>query len=70
MLTKVLSVVTCVPIRNLPNGDYAGTWGGYEVEVTIGDVDYIMKTKGGIRTISAPCVVRVKDGVVTVETKL
>lgn len=63
MQTKVVSIV---PVSVLPDGEYKGTWGGYEVTVEIAGLMYRMKTENGIRTPSAPCIVRVENGSVTI----
>lgn len=67
MKTKVVSIEKVVPVSVLPDGEYKGTWGGYEVTVEIAGLVYRMKTENGIRTLSAPCVVRVENGSVTVD---
>ncbi len=76
MKTKIMSAkkVSSVDIPNLPvaisklpDGEYKGTWGGYEAIVEIDGLQYRLKTKKGIRTTSAPCVVCIKDGEATID---
>lgn len=57
-----------IVFSELPNGEYEGTWGGYEVTVEIDGATYRFKTEDGIRTFNASVLVTVKDGVVSVET--
>jgi len=66
MKTNVVSIEKVVPVSTLPDGEYKGTWGGYEVTVEIAGLVYRMKTDIGIRTPSAPCVVRVENGSITI----
>jgi hypothetical protein len=66
--TNVLSAARDVEVSTLPPGEYRGVWGGYEVRVEIAGVQYLLKTEHGIRTIAAPCIVRIQNGSVTVET--
>jgi hypothetical protein len=56
-----------VDISKLPDGEYKGIWGGYEAIVEIDGLQYRLKTKNGIRTKSAPCIVCIKDGEATIE---
>ena len=70
MNTKVVSIteVREVEISALPPGEYRGTWGGYEASVEIEGVQYHLVTRDGIRTPSAPCIVTIRDGSVTIRT--
>jgi hypothetical protein len=56
-----------VDISKLPDGKYKGIWGGYEAIVEIDGLQYRLKTKIGIRTKSAPCVVYINDGEATID---
>jgi len=56
-------------LNAIPNGHYKGTWGGYMAHFSANGIQYEAQTKDGIRTPSAACVVRVKDGTITVEVK-
>lgn len=69
MNTKILSATETrnVEVSTLPLGEYRGVWGGYEVKVEIEGVQYHLKTEMGIRTLAAPCVVRIQSGSITVE---
>lgn len=69
MPTNVVSVEKAVSVdpKTLPNGEYIGTWGGYQVDVYINNVLYRLITEDGIRTPAAKCVVTIRDGEVTVE---
>ena len=66
MKTKVLSIEK-VEVAKLPDGEYKGSWGGYEATVEFEGVKYHLKTENGIRTPSAPCVVHVENGIATIE---
>lgn len=66
-MTKAIFASVEVDMTNLPNGEYKGVWGGYNVSVVIAGSKYFLKTDNGIRTPSADCLVHVCDGKVTVE---
>lgn len=53
----------------VPNGQYDGVWGGYQVKFECNGFPYGFRTKDGIRTPAAPCVVTVCFDKVTVEVK-
>lgn len=65
MKAKGLSITRTV--NSLPDGHYKGRWGGYLVTLEIGGDVYYIDTNIGIRSMSAPCVVVVKDGEIAVE---
>ena len=71
MKSEIESAERFQPVRlvYMPDGKYQGTWGGYEVEVTIDGWQYRLKTVNGIRSMGAKCVVTVADGSVTVEAE-
>lgn len=60
--------ISPVDFSKIPTGMYPGFWGGYEVETIIDGETYQFRTENGIRTMNAPVIVTVKDGVVSVET--
>ena len=62
---KITPVAGCLTI---PDGEYKGVWGGYNVEFKVGSITYRATTNVGIRTTNAPCLVTVLDNFVTVET--
>lgn len=66
--TKVLSVeqFSLVEISNIPDGEYDGIWGGYEVEFTVDGKKYKARTENGVRGMNIPCVVSVRFGVAMV----
>lgn len=68
MTTRVLEVETFqpVPLAEVPDGEYYGTWGAYYAEVTIDGKRHRFRTENGIRTMNAPCVITVRDGQATV----
>jgi len=58
-----------VSITNIPVGEYRGIWGGYYAEIKVGEKLYRLKTKEGIRTPSAECLVtQNKLGEILVQT--
>lgn len=67
-ITKIELVEQPDP-ASLPNGEYQGTWGGYEVDTKINGHTYRLHTERGIRTFAARCRVIIKDGQITVETR-
>lgn len=69
MKTNAALISSPTLASNLPNGSYPGIWSGYEVDVTIGNQVFKVKTAYGIRGINIPCTVTVENGVVTVETE-
>lgn len=70
MKSPIISGQKIAPVdfSKIPTGIYTGLWGGYEVETIIDGETYQFKTENGIRTMNAPVLVTVKDGVVIVET--
>lgn len=68
MNTHVLSVqeIRNVDPSSLPDGEYKGVWGGYEAKATINNIEYTFRTALGVRTIAAPCFIRIKGGEITV----
>lgn len=69
MNTKITSAeaVSSVDLDYLPNGEYAGIWGGYVVEACIDGISYRFQAENGVRGMNCPCVVTVQDGEVTVK---
>ena len=60
----------CTPKMKTPafrDGDYPGTWGGYSVKTVIDGYDVNFTVEQGVRTIAAPCIVRILDGNITAE---
>lgn len=55
--------------RNVPDGEYVGTWGGYYVRFTVGNEEYTAQSDVGIRTPSCVCSVRVENGQITVQAQ-
>lgn len=54
-------------LSDLPDGEYRGTWGGYEVTINMDTFQLELRTEEGIRTPAAPCVVYVENGIARVE---
>jgi FAD synthase len=50
----------------IPDGEYKGTWGGYVVRFKVDGKQYEAASSVGIRTQNAPCIVSVRDCLVTV----
>ncbi len=51
--------------RFLPDGLYAGVWGGNTICVRYKEVDYELETSEGVRGIGYKVVVEVKKGIAT-----
>ena len=64
---KLIEIVEQVDPARIPNGRYPAYRGGYQVNVIIQGVHYVMTTEYGVRTPSMKCVVIVEDGKITVE---
>lgn len=50
----------------IPDGEYRGTWGGYVVRFKVDGKQYEAASSVGIRTQNAPCIVSVRDCLITV----
>lgn len=61
------------PVRvqphQLPEGEYEGSWNGFNVVVTIEDTEYQMATNLGIKGEEVPCTVKVEHGKVSVSAR-
>ena len=68
MSTKASKPVL-ITVPPISDGIYLGRWGGYKVRFDVGGSTFEATTEEGIRTPSAPCVVTVKDGKISVEAK-
>jgi hypothetical protein len=68
-LAKSAEVFQEVNLSTLPNGEFDGIWGGYEVKATIHGEKYRFRVDNGIRTPRAECIVFIQDGNVGVITK-
>ena len=54
----------------IPDGEYAGTWGGYSARFSHAELEEItLETEEGIRRHTGPAIITVKDGEFTVEAK-
>ena len=53
----------------LPDGDYDATWGGFVVTFSIDEDDYETRSTQFQGSPMTPAIVRVRNGVQTVETK-
>lgn len=69
MVTTVKSAEIYQPIglQNLPDGEYIGRWGGYQVTVIFSGIQYRLETTDGIRTMNTKCIVKIDGGSITVE---
>ena len=66
MSNKILEITEKIPkTAMLPDGNYAGTWGGYNIDVKYKDKIYQMKTEEGVRGIGIKVVVSIVDGIAT-----
>jgi len=70
MKTNVLSAeeIRRVELSALPVGEFKGIWGGYQVTFDVDGTNYRLKTELGIRTPAAPCIIRIQNGEVSIET--
>ena len=59
-MTPILSI-TEVSTPNLPQGEYKGTWGGYNVRFEHEGRKFEAKTSVGIRTPNTSCIVMIND---------
>jgi len=64
---KSVEIYQPVALKNVPEGEYNGRWGGYVATAIINGTQYRFYTVDGIKTINAKCVVKVSNGSVTVE---
>lgn len=55
-----------VEATSIPDGEYAGVWGGYLARFRVDGVIHMVDTNIGIRTPNAPCIVTVEGGKVFV----
>lgn len=60
-------MVAVVSVCDLPDGVYAGKWGGYSVEVNHNGQSHKLKTETGVRGINIPCLVTVSGSSAHVE---
>lgn len=65
-IERVITTTLEVNPRELPNGEYPGIFGGYEVVTLIDGAPYRFETEHGIRTFNMPCTVIIKDGIVKI----
>lgn len=70
MVTEIRSIEKYSEVKQerLPNGEYSGLWGGYEVTFSIAKNRYRVLTKIGVRGMNILCVVIVDKGKITVKT--
>lgn len=66
---NVVSAVKFVWVEEIPDGDYEGSWGGYSVRFCKDGCEYELTIDKGIRTMKAPCKVRIHEGKVFVAVK-
>ena len=71
-MSKVNGVVSAgsggktLRVKDLPDGEYAGTWSGYEALAVVAEMLCTFMTVEGVRGIVQGCVVTIKDGSATV----
>ena len=53
-------------VKDLLDGEYAGTWSGYEASAVVDGMFCTFMTVEGVRGIGEGCVVTIKDGRATV----
>lgn len=50
-----------IPVK-IPDGQYTGRWGGYEINFEHDGQPVNVRTKIGVRGINIPCTFRIVDG--------
>jgi len=71
-MSKVNGVVSAgsggktLRVKDLSDGEYAGTWSGYEASAVVDGMLCAFMTVEGVRGIGEGCVVTIKDGRATV----
>lgn len=66
MSNKILEITEKIPRPStLPDGNYIGTWGGYNIDVRYEDKLYSLKTEEGVRGVGFKVMVTIADGVAT-----
>lgn len=66
---RVIDVIQLASPFDLPSGDYKGAWSGYRVLVTIFATTYELKVDVGVHGLAVPCIVKIRNGEITVRTK-
>ncbi len=70
METKVLElkklVLADAVSTEIPDGSYSGNRGGYVVTFSVKNITYEAKLNVGVKCMSCPCTVNVKDGQITI----
>jgi len=65
---KITAINVKIPKQvSLPDGIYAGTWGGSIIEIFYDKVWYELTTQEGVRGIGYKVVVTIKDQIATFE---
>lgn len=69
--TTVISATCDFALMDLPmpDGEYPGKWGGYQVVMEFDGKTFRLTTADGVRGFDIPCVVKVNRGMVTVEAE-
>ena len=67
MANKIVPKSINPPVDKLgiPDGEYVGTWSGYQIEFTAGGIAYTAATEDGVRGFGIPVIVAVNGGRVT-----
>ena len=61
-------IIQTINKENIPDGTYDALWSGYLIEIFLSDESYLeLKVDNGIRTINAPCIVKINNGEIEVE---
>lgn len=71
-MSKVNGVVSAecanktLKVKDLSDGEYAGTWSGYEASAVVDGMLCVFMTVDGIRGIGEGCVIKIRNGIATV----
>lgn len=67
-MNKILAITEKIPNpSSLPDGVYAGIWGGYVIEVNYKDKYYELKTEEGVRGGGIKVMVTIKGDIMSFE---
>lgn len=69
MTANVVDLIQLASPFDVPNGDYKGAWTSYRVIVTVFATTYELKVDVGVRGLAVPCIVKVRNGEITVTAK-
>jgi|JFJP01.1.fsa_nt_gi hypothetical protein len=66
MKNKIKSITEKIQTPSkLPDGIYIGVWGGYVIDIELGERNYLLLTEDGVKGINIKVAVEVQDGIAT-----